>query len=69
MIIKTIEIGKFRSFESVSFDLGRRITAISGRNATQKTTVLGMIGQPFYYIQRTYVRLQNNRRIQFSLTV
>lgn len=47
MIIKTIEIEKFRSFESVSFDLGRRITAISGRNATQKTTVLGMIGQPF----------------------
>lgn len=47
MIIKSIEIEKFRSFENVSFDLGRRITAISGRNATQKTTVLGMIGQPF----------------------
>lgn len=47
MIIKTIEIEKFRSFENVSFHLGRRITAISGRNATQKTTVLGMIGQPF----------------------
>ena len=47
MIIKSIEIQKFRSFENVSFDLGRRITAISGRNATQKTTVLGMIGQPF----------------------
>lgn len=47
MIIKSIEIEKFRSFENVSFDLGRRVTAISGRNATQKTTVLGMIGQPF----------------------
>lgn len=47
MIIKSIEIEKFRSFKNVSFDLGRRITAISGRNATQKTTVLGMIGQPF----------------------
>ena len=47
MIIKKIEIEKFRSFQSVSFELGKRITAIAGRNATQKTTVLGMIGQPF----------------------
>ena len=47
MIIKSIEIEKFRAFENASFTLGKRITAISGRNATQKTTVLGMIGQPF----------------------
>lgn len=47
MIIKSIEIEKFRAFENISFYLGKRITAISGRNATQKTTVLGMIGQPF----------------------
>lgn len=47
MIIKKIEIEKFRAFENASFALGKRITAISGRNATQKTTVLGMIGQPF----------------------
>lgn len=47
MIIKSIEIEKFRAFKNVSFALGKRITAISGRNATQKTTVLGMIGQPF----------------------
>lgn len=47
MIIQKIEIEKFRSFQNVSFELGRRITAIAGRNATQKTTVLGMIGQPF----------------------
>lgn len=47
MIIKSIEIERFRAFENVSFALGRRLTAIAGRNATQKTTVLGMIGQPF----------------------
>lgn len=47
MIIKSIEIEKFRAFENASFSIGKRITAISGRNATQKTTVLGMIGQPF----------------------
>lgn len=47
MVIKSVEIEKFRAFENVSFTLGKRLTAISGRNATQKTTVLGMIGQPF----------------------
>lgn len=47
MIIKSIEIEQFRAFEHASFSLGKRITAISGRNATQKTTALGMIGQPF----------------------
>lgn len=47
MIIKSIEIEKFRAFENISFSLGKRVTAIAGRNATQKTTVLGMIGQPF----------------------
>lgn len=47
MIIKSVEIEKFRAFENASFTLGKRITAISGRNETQKTTVLGMIGQPF----------------------
>lgn len=47
MIIKSIDIEEFRAFENVSFALGKHITAIAGRNATQKTTVLGMIGQPF----------------------
>ncbi len=47
MIIKNVNIEKFRAFERASFSLGKCITAISGRNATQKTTLLGMIGQPF----------------------
>ena len=47
MIIKEIQIERFRAFKDVSFSLGKRITAIAGRNATLKTTVLGMIGQPF----------------------
>lgn len=55
MIIKSIEIEQFRAFENVSFALGKRITAISGRNATQKTTVLGMIGQPFTISLKNHV--------------
>ena len=42
-----MEIEKFRGFDHVTFSLGKCITAISGRNATQKTTLLGLIGQPF----------------------
>lgn len=47
MIIKNIEVEKFRSISRISFDLGKKLTAIAGRNATQKTTLLGMLGQPF----------------------
>lgn len=47
MLIKSVEIEKFRAFSNVCFKLGKKITAISGRNTTQKTTLLGLIGQPF----------------------
>ena len=47
MIIQSILVEKFRSFENLSFTLGKSITAIAGRNATQKTTLLGLLGQPF----------------------
>ena len=47
MIIKSILVEQFRSFENLSFKLGKRVTAIAGRNATQKTTLLGLLGQPF----------------------
>jgi len=52
MIIKEIHIETFRAFKDISFKLGKRITAIAGPNATQKTTVLGMIGQPFSITQK-----------------
>lgn len=48
MIIKSITIHQFRAFEKESsFRLGARLTVICGRNRTQKTTLLGIIGQPF----------------------
>ena len=54
MIIREVEIERFRAFSNVSFKLGRYITAIAGRNATQKTTVLGLIGQPFTISQKDH---------------
>ena len=42
MIIKDIEIEQFRAMKDLNFQIGKKITAIAGRNATLKTTLLGM---------------------------
>lgn len=47
MIIQKVEIAKFRGFKEVEFELGKLITVIAGQNGTQKTTILGMLSQPF----------------------
>jgi energy-coupling factor transporter ATP-binding protein EcfA2 len=43
-MIRKIEITKFRLFENQSFTLGKRVTIISGHNATGKSTLLGILG-------------------------
>lgn len=47
MIINNIYIKKFRGFKDVQFSLGKNLTVIAGQNGTQKTTVLGLLSQPF----------------------
>ncbi|MCT3661372.1 AAA family ATPase [Elizabethkingia anophelis] len=47
MLIKKITVERFRGFNNVEFELGTNITAISGQNGTQKTTILGLLSQPF----------------------
>lgn len=47
MIIKAIKVEKFRAMENVELKIGNNLTAIAGRNATMKSTLLGMLGQPF----------------------
>ncbi len=47
MIIKSVYIKQFRGFRDVGFELGNSITVIAGQNGTQKTTVLGLLSQPF----------------------
>lgn len=47
MFIKSIDIKKFRGFQDLSFGLGKNITVIAGQNGTQKTTLLGILSQPF----------------------
>lgn len=47
MKIEKIHIKKFRGFKNVNFSLGSDLTIIVGQNGTQKTTLLGMLSQPF----------------------
>lgn len=47
MIIDNVHITRFRGFNNVSINLGTQLTVISGLNGTQKTTLLGLITQPF----------------------
>ncbi len=47
MIINEVHIKRFRGFDDVRFTLGTNLTVIAGQNGTQKTTVLGMLSQPF----------------------
>lgn len=48
-IISNIEIKKFRGLINQKIELGNRLTLISGQNATHKTTILGLLAQPFKY--------------------
>lgn len=50
MVIKDIfgiHIHKFRMFEDQEFHLGKNITVVSGRNGTMKSTVMGLLAQPY----------------------
>ena len=45
--VESIEIEKFRSFNPMTIPIGKYVTVISGQNGTGKSTLLGMLGQPF----------------------
>ena len=47
MIIKSLDIEKFRLLKNINLPLGKQITVIAGQNGTMKSTILGMIAQPF----------------------
>jgi len=48
-VIKNLYIKNFRAFKNIDIPLGDKLTAISGQNATGKSTILGMLGQPFSF--------------------
>ncbi len=53
MLIKKIHIKKFRGFKDIQFSLGENLTVIAGQNGTQKTTLIGLLSQPFSITERT----------------
>lgn len=53
MAVEKISIHSFRGFQNVSFELGHNITLIAGQNGTQKTTLLGILTQPFSITDKT----------------
>lgn len=48
-IIKELDIRNFRGFQDQKLELGQNVTIIFGQNGTLKSTLLGMIAQPFYF--------------------
>lgn len=48
-IIKSVYINKFRRFNEILIPLSPKITIIAGQNGTLKSTLLGLIGQPFSF--------------------
>lgn len=48
-VIKGLDIKNFRGFQNQKLELGPYVTIIFGQNGTLKSTLLGMIAQPFYF--------------------
>mgnify|MGYP003286382896 CR=1 FL=1 len=48
-MINTLRIIKFRGIKDKEIKLGENITILAGKNGTQKSTILGLLGQPFVF--------------------
>ena len=47
--IKQLEVNNFRRFKKFEVSIGENITFIAGQNGTSKSTLLGMLAQPFSF--------------------
>ena len=47
--IKKVKVENFRAVKEIEFEPGRKLTLITGKNGTAKSTVLGMIAHPFSF--------------------
>lgn len=48
-VIKGLDIKNFRGFQNQKLELGPNLTILFGQNGSLKSTILGMIAQPFYF--------------------
>jgi len=61
LIVKKLHIYKFRNIENLELPLGAKLTFIAGTNGTSKTSLLGLLGQPFIF-------RENNKIIHRALS-
>jgi hypothetical protein len=47
--VETIKIDSFRRFSNITITFGKNLTIIAGQNGTAKSTLLGMLAQPFSF--------------------
>ena len=47
--VKSLKVSYFRRFQDIELEFGESITIIAGQNATAKSTLLGMLAQPFSF--------------------
>ena len=47
--VKSLDIKTFRRFKDITIPFGNNVTLIAGQNATAKSTLLGMLAQPFSF--------------------
>jgi len=62
MKITKVHIEKFRGFRDIEFNLGSHLTAIAGQNGTQKTTLLGILSQPFALTDKNNPIVKNKEK-------
>jgi len=48
-LLKSMTVKNFRNMKDINFDFGERITVISGKNGTAKSTILGLVAQIFNF--------------------
>ena len=48
-LLKSMTVKNFRNMENIHFEFGERITVISGKNGTAKSTILGLVAQIFNF--------------------
>lgn len=48
-LLKSMTVKNFRNMQDISFEFGERLTVISGKNGTAKSTILGLVAQIFSF--------------------
>lgn len=48
-LLKSMTVKSFRNMKDINFEFGERITVISGKNGTAKSTILGLVAQIFNF--------------------